>query len=182
MMSGIGKIFGILTAGTLLAGSMAAAEWKIKDGTGSFVLKDASPDNIDLKIATPETVTWAREDDRDFFLNFSGGEVTGPAEKLQFPDGMILDVFFAPDLVKGKTWLPLVTCGNTFSSGYAVWARKNGEVLIYLAGARNAYNLVNAKLENLRDYTLKFVRLNGSGRVYLNGKLISQFPWKMAPS
>ena len=166
----------ITLAALAFSSLLAAAEWKIKDGTGSTVLKDSSPEKTDLKITTPETVTWAREDDRSFFLNFAGGEVTGPAEKLLFPDGMILEISFAPDLKKGKEWLPLVTCGNTFSSSYAVWARKNGDVLIYLAGARNAYNLVNAKLENLRDYTLKFVRLNGSGRVYLNGKLISQFP------
>ena len=160
----------------LAAAGLAAAEWKIKDGTGSLVLKDSSPDKIDLKIATPETVTWAREDDRDFFLNFSGGAVTGPAEKLQFPDGMILEVFFAPDLERGKEWLPVVTCGNTFSSGYAVWARKNGQLLIYLRGAKNAYNLIDAKLANLRDCRLRLVRGKNTGKVYLNGKLAATFP------
>jgi len=176
MMTGNGKFFGILTAGVLLAGSIAAAEWKIKDGTGSSVLKDSSPAKIDLKIATPETVTWAREDDRDFFLNFSGGEVTGPAEKLQFPDGMILDVFFAPDLEKGKEWLPVVTCGDTFSSGYAVWARKDGHLLIFLKGAKGAYNLVDAKLVSRRDCRLRVVRGEGKCKVYIGGKLISTFP------
>ena len=176
MMTGNGKIFGILTAGALLAGVLSAAEWKIKDGTGSSVLKDASPDKIDLKIATPGTVTWAREDDRDFFLNFSGGEVTGPAEKLQFPDGMILDVFFAPDLEKGKEWLPVVTCGDNYSSGYAVWARKDGQLLIYLRGLKKAYNLIDAKLANLRDCRLRIVRGGGKCQVYIDGKLITTFP------
>ena len=155
---------------------LSAAEWKIKDGTGSTVLKDSGPDKIDLEIRTPETVTWAREDDRSFFLNFSGGEVTGPAEKLLFPDGMILDVFFSPDLGKGREWLPVVTCGDTFTDGYSLWARKNGQILIFLPGVRNAYNLIDAKLVTLRDYKLRFVRGEGRGRVYLDGKLITQFP------
>jgi len=180
LLQGVQKQAGSFGGAVLLAlfaaANLFAADWKIKDGTGSSFLKDSGPDKIDLKITTPETVTWAREDDRDFFLNFSGGEVTGPAEKLLFPDGMILEIFFSPDLSKGGEWLPLVTCGNTFTSGYSVWVRKNGQVLIFLPGVKNAYNLIDAKLENLRDYTLKFVRTSGRGEVCLNGKLISRFP------
>ena len=171
-----GSFGGVVLLALFAAANLSAAEWKIKDGTGSSVLKDSGPDKIDLKIATPETVTWAREDDRDFFLNFFGGAVTGPAEKLLFPDGMILEIFFSPDLKTGKEWLPLVTCGNTFSSGYSVWAHKNGQILIFLPGVKNAYNLIDAKLENLRDCTLKFIRASGRGEVYLNGKLIARFP------
>ena len=169
------KILKILAAGTLLTGSIAAAEWKIKDGTGSLVLKDSGPDKIDLKIAAPETVTWAREDDRGFFLNFSGGTVTGPAEKLLFPDGMVLEVFFAPDLERGKEWLPVVTCGNSFSSGYAVWVRKNGQILVFLPGTKKSYGLWDAKLKNLRDCRLRVVCGNGRVQVSVDGKVVADY-------
>ena len=169
------KMLTILEA-TLLAGSLAAAEWKIKDGTGSLVLKDSSPDKIDLKIATPDTVTWAREDDRSFFLNFSGGTVTGPAEKLLFPDGMVLEVFFAPDLDAGKEWLPVVTCGNSFKNGFSLWVRKNGQLLVYLPGTKKSYNLVNTRLRNRRDHRVRVVR-DSSGRtqISLDGKVAADF-------
>ena len=157
-MTGNGKIFDLLAAGILLAGSLAAAEWKIKDGAGNAVLRDSGPDKIDLAVATPETVTWAREDDRGSFLNFSGGTVTGPAEKLLFPEGMILEIDFSADLKSGGEWLPLVTCGNSFQNGYAVWVRRNGQLLVSLPGTEKWYRLFNAGLKNLEDYKVKIIR------------------------
>ena len=164
------------TAAVLCAAAgLFAADWKIKDGTGSLVLKDSGPEKIDLKIATPDTVTWAREDDRSFFLNFAGGQVTGPAEKLLFPDGMILEVDFSPDLKSGKEWLPLVTCGDSFQSGYSVWVRKNGTLLVCLPGTSKWYVPVKAGLKNLVDYNLKIIRGENRCVVLLDGKPIADY-------
>jgi len=171
----------ILTA-FAAAGLLSAADWRIKDGTGSLVLKDSSPDGIDLKIATPETVTWAREDDRGFFLNFSGGYAAGPGEKLLFPDGMVLEIFFSPDLERGREWLPLVTCGNSFTSGCSVWVRKTGQILVSLPGTKKSYGLWDAKLKNLRDCRLRVVRGGGRVQVSVDGKVIADYasPGKVA--
>ena len=174
-MTGNGKIFDLLAAGILLAGSLAAAEWKIKDGAGNAVLRDSGPDKIDLAVATPETVTWAREDDRGSFLNFSGGTVTGPAEKLLFPEGMILEIDFSADLKSGGEWLPLVTCGNSFQNGYAVWVRRNGQLLVSLPGTEKWYRLFNAGLKNLEDYKVRIIRGRDRCVVLLDGKVIADY-------
>ena len=166
----------LCTAAALCAAAgLSAADWRIKDGTGSLVLKDSSPDKIDLKIATPDTVTWAREDDRSFFLNFAGGQVTGPAEKLLFPEGLVLEVDFSPDLKSGKEWLPLVTCGNTFQSGYSVWVRKNGTLLVCFPGTGKWYVPIKAGLKNLVDYNLKIIRGENRCVVLLDGKVVADY-------
>ena len=168
-----------LFAGALLcaaASYLGGADWPIKDGRGSTVLKDASPDKTDLVIATPDTVTWAWEDDRRSFLNFSGGSVTGPAEKLLFPDGLTLEIAFSANLRGGREWLPLVTCGNSFQNGYSLWVRRNGQLLVCLSGTSKGYMLLKTRLENLRDYTVKVVRDRRRARVLLDGKVIADFP------
>ena len=160
-------------AALLAAAGLFAAEWKIKDGAGSTVLKDSSPDRIDLKIETPETVTWAWEDDRASFLNIAGGRITGPAEKLLFPDGMTLEVVFSANLAAGREWLPIVTCGNSFQNGYSVWVRKNGQLLVCLSGTNRGYMLLDAKIANLRDCTLKVIRGGKRVLVLLDGKVLA---------
>jgi len=162
-----------ICAALLAAAGLCAAEWKIKDGAGSLTLKDSSPDKVDLAIETPETVTWAWEDDRASFLNIAGGRITGPAEKLLFPDGMTLEVVFAANLAAGKEWLPLVTCGNSFQNGYSVWIRRNGQLLVCLSGTNRGYMLLDAKLRNLRDYTLKVIRGGKRVLVLLDGKVLA---------
>jgi len=168
-----------LFAGAFLcaaASFLGGADWPVKDGRGSTVLKDASPDRTDLVIATPDTVTWAWEDDRRSFLNFSGGSVTGPAEKLLFPDGLMLEIAFSADLRAGREWLPLVTCGNSFQNGYSLWVRRNGQLLVCLSGTSKGYMLLKTRLENLRDYTVKVVRDRRHALVLLDGKVIADFP------
>ena len=164
-----------ICAAFLAAAGLFGAEWKVKDGAGSLTLKDSSPDKIDLKIETPETVTWAWEDDRGSFLNFADGTVTGPAEKLRFPDGMTLEIAFSAHLRRGSEWLPLVTCGDSFQSGYAVWARRNGQLLISLPGTSKGYMLLSPKLQDLRDYTLKVVRDGKRVLVQLDGKTVGDY-------
>ena len=159
----------------LLAGSISAAEWAVKDGTGSLVVKDSGPDKVDLKIATPDTVTWAFEDDRGSFLNFADGSVTGPAEKLLFPDNMTLEIAFSAHLRRGSEWLPVITCGDSFQSGYAVWARRNGQLLISLPGTSRGYMLLSPKLQDLRDYVLRVVRDGKRVLVQLDGKIIGDY-------
>ena len=163
----------ILTAA--LAAGLFGAEWKVKDGAGSLVLKDSSPDRIDLKIDTPETVTWAWEDDRASFLNIAGGSISGPADKLLFPDGMTLEIAFSANLRAGKEWLPLVTCGNSFQNGYSVWVRNNGQLLVCFPGASKWYMLCNAKIQNLRDYTLKVIRDGKRVLILLNNAVAADY-------
>jgi len=162
----------LLAAAALLTG-VDAAEWKLKDGTGNATAKDSGGDS---HLALKGKVSWAREDDRSFFLNFSGGTAECRADGLYFPDGMVLEVFFAPDLARGREWLPLVTCGDTFNSSYSVWVRKNGQLLVCFPGTKNFYNLIDAKLQNLRDYELRVVRGENRAQVTLNGKVIADFP------
>ena len=162
-----------ICAAFLTAAGLFGAEWKIKDGAGSLTLKDSSPARVDLAIETPETVTWAWEDDRASFLNVAGGRITGPAEKLLFPDGMMLEAVFAANLAAGKEWLPLVTCGNSFQNGYSVWIRKNGQLLVCLSGTNRGYMLLDAKIVNLRDYTLKVIRGGKRVLVLLDGKVLA---------
>ena len=88
----------LLLTAALLTG-VDAAEWKLKDGTGNAAAKDSGGNS---HLALKGKVSWAREDDRSFFLNFSGDTAECKADGLYFPDGMVLEVFFAPDLARGK--------------------------------------------------------------------------------
>ncbi|MBQ9501149.1 MAG: hypothetical protein IJU70_03225 [Lentisphaeria bacterium] len=170
-MHGIKSLF-LLAAAVLMTG-LEAADWALKDGTGSALARDAEGKS---HLALKGKVSWAREDDRSFFLNFSGGTAECKADGLYFPDGMVLEVFFAPDLARGREWLPVVTCGDTFNSSYSVWVRKNGQLLVCFPGTKNFYNLIDAKLQNLRDYELRVVRGENRAQVTLNGKVVADFP------
>ena len=155
--------------------SQGLIDWQCKDGTGSRLVKDSGPDRIHLTIADPATVTWAREDDRGFFLNFAGGTATAPTTKLLFPEGLQLEIHFAADLKAGKEWLPLVTCGDGFQSGYSAWVRKNGELLVAFPGCKPANKYLKAGIEHLRDTRLRITRGDGKVQVLLDGKEIASY-------
>ena len=157
----------------------AGADWKCKDGTGSRRVKDANPGGLDLTIRTPDKVDWAREDDRGFFLSFSGGTVSRPMDRrLHYPDGQVIRIHFSADIKKATNeWLPLLTAG-TYDKGYSVWVRKTGQLMVTFPGATNWYNLLPANIQDRRDYDLKVVRGQGRVQVILNGKLIADYASK----
>ncbi|MBQ9501141.1 MAG: hypothetical protein IJU70_03180, partial [Lentisphaeria bacterium] len=157
----------------------AGADWKCKDGTGSRRVKDANPGGLDLTIRTPDKVDWAREDDRGFFLSFSGGTVSRPMDRrLHYPDGQVIRIHFSADIKKATNeWLPLLTAGN-YDKGYSVWVRKTVQLMVNFPGATNWYNLLPANIQDRRDYDLKVVRGQGRVQVILNGKLIADYASK----
>ncbi len=154
--------------------SLDAADWKCKDGTGSNIVSDTSADKLDLTIKHPEKVTWAREDDRGFFLNYAGGEVTRTMDsKMFFPDGITIHIQFAANLKEApKEWLPLITAIN-YDKGYSVWVKKDGKLLVSFPGASNWYRLIDAKIQNLRDYDLKIIRGQERVQVLLDNKVVA---------
>ena len=167
----------ILGAAAVL--SAGAAEWMCKDGTGSRIVKDFGPDKQDLEIRHPDKVSWAREDDRGFFLNYAGGEVSRLADsRMFFPDGMIIQVRFAANLNDApREWLPLITAVD-FDKGYSVWVNKNGQLLVCFPGAGNWYKKFNAGIRHLRDYELKVIRGQERVQVILNGDVIADYASK----
>ena len=171
------SFIGALCTAVLLTAN--AAEWNCKDGTGSTVVKDSGPDKLDLMIRHPDKVSWAREDDRGFFLNYAGGEVYRTMDsKMFFPDGMIIQVRFAANLKDApKEWLPLVTALN-YDQGYSVWVNKKGQLLVCFPGAGNWYKMLEARIQHLRDYDLKVIRGQERVQVILNGNVIADYASK----
>ena len=156
-----------------------AMQWDCKDGSGSAIVKDSSPDGINLDILQPDKVKWAREDDRGFFLQFDGGVVSCfPTEKMFFPDSIAIDIRFSVDTKKTqRDWLPLVTMGN-YDQSYCVWVKKSGELLVCFHGASNWYRIVKANLKDMKDYHLVVTRGDGKVRVVLDGKLLDEYESK----
>jgi len=165
-----------LAAAAMLLTGVEAADWKCKDGTGSTRVKDADPTGLDLTIRTPDKVDWAREDDRGFFLSFSGGTVSRPMDRrLHYPGGQVIRIHFSANIKKATNeWLPLLTVGN-YDKGYSVWVRKSGQLMVTFPGTTNWYRLIPAGIQDRRDYDLKVVRGQERVQVVLNGKLIADY-------
>ncbi|MBQ7207717.1 MAG: hypothetical protein IJS01_07975 [Lentisphaeria bacterium] len=176
-MHRVGSLF--LAAAAMLLTGVEAADWQCKDGTGSTLVKDAEPGGFDFTIRTPDKVDWAREDDRGFFLSFSGGTVSRPMDRqLHYPDGQVIRIRFSANIKKAASeWLPLLTVEN-YDKGYSVWVRKTGQLMVTFPGATNWYNLLPADIQDRRDYDLKVVRGQGRVQVILNGKLIADYASK----
>ena len=94
------KIFYAIIIFAVAALPLAAVEhlWNIKDGAGSAVCKDSGSDPVNLKINSSGNVVWAREDDRDWFLNINGGSLSAPKAKMAYPDGVVINVKFSANL------------------------------------------------------------------------------------
>ena len=83
--------------------SIHALDWQCKDGTGNRVIKDHDATKLHLFIRTPDKVDWAREDDRGYFLSYNGGTVSRPmTPKMNFPDGMEINIRFSVELQKAR--------------------------------------------------------------------------------
>ncbi len=169
-----GKLFLSISISAILCCN--AMNWDCKDGSGSSIVKDSSPNRIDLTILQPEKVKWAREDDRGFFLQFDGGVVSCLSnDKMSFPDGMTIDIRFSVDKTKTqRDWLPLITMGN-YDKNYSVWVKKSGELLVCFPGATNWYRIVKTDLKDMKDYHLVVTRGGGKVRVMLDDKLLEEY-------
>ena len=96
---------GLFIAAALL---LTAAElqgyshWKLKDGTGSKIVRDSGSNGINGRISDPGHCVWAQEDDRGFFLSFSGGKPVTIPNKLALilEQGMDIQIRFSCDLDK----------------------------------------------------------------------------------
>ena len=175
-------------AGVLCLSALAnayAMDWQCKDGTGNKVVKDHdNTTKMHLFIRTPDKVDWAREDDRGYFLSYNGGIVSRPmTPKMNFPDGMEINIRFSVDLKKARAekvhggWLPLITAQN-YDKGYAVWIRKDGNLLVCFPGTTNWYKAIPAGIQEMRDYDLRIIRGQERVQVILNNKIIADYASK----
>ena len=118
------KSFYAIIIFTIAALPLAAVEhlWNIKDGAGSAVCQDSGSNPVNLQINSSDNVVWAREDDRDWFLNINGGSLSAPKAQMAYPDGAVINVKFSANLQNNynKAWLPLITCGSSYKEGYSV--------------------------------------------------------------
>lgn len=177
MLKRIGLIMLILVGANILA--EPAAHWKIKDGTGSSIVKDSSANGLDGSIINPANCEWAREDDRGFFLTFSPkGSVQIPHnDKLNFAKGFIAEIHFSCNLEAiGKVdFAGLLTKGNDFNQGYCIMVRKNGTLLIDLKGMTPEYSIIDTKIQSNVDYRLLVAVGDGEVKVFLNGKIAGKY-------
>lgn len=153
--------------------------WELKDGTGALNVKD-SIGTLNGKIVTPENVTWAREDDRGFFLNFRGGHLEMPhSETMCYREGFIAIIRFSPDFSQmgNSPWMGLFSKGLGYANGYTVMLKSDGSrILIGLSGIKPDYKTVPAKLESNREYTLILALGENRLRLVLDGQLIMDVP------
>lgn len=152
--------------------------WEFKDGTGSFEVKDSGQEKLHGKIIQPDRCIWAREDDRGFFLNFSGGAVQVESDKkLLYSQGLILDIHFSysDSSFKKTNWASLLTKGNTPSDGYSVLIGKNGTLQLNFKGLEPSVKTIDLKLQTNVDHRLQITLGDGKVQVYLNGKLAQEY-------
>ncbi len=170
------KIFYAIIIFAVAALPLAAVEhlWNIKDGAGSAVCKDSGSDPVNLKINSSGNVVWAREDDRDWFLNINGGSLSAPKAKMAYPDGVVINVKFSANLQNNynKAWLPLITCGGNYKDGYSVWVNKDGSLLVSFPGTDSWFNIIKKQIRHLVDYELKVIQGNDRMQLVLNGRII----------
>jgi len=155
-----------------------AAHWKLKDGTGSFKVKDSGQGKLHGKIIDPNNCTWAREDDRGSFLCFSGGAVRIESDKkLLYPQGLILNIHFSYSKASfGKSnWASLLTKGNTPHDGYSVLIGKDGTLQLNFKGLKPSVKTMKLKLRENVDYQLHIALGGGKVQVYLNRELAQEY-------
>ena len=157
-------------------GADAAHHWKIKDGENSAIIAD-SLNKLNGKISTPDTVKWAREDDRDWFLTFSnGGSVEIPNDKtMDYTNGFIANIKFSCDLeaIGKNNFAGLICKGANYKESYSIMIQKRGRVLVYLNGMTPAYIATPDKpIQSKRDYDLTLIVGDNRMSLLLNGKMV----------
>ena len=175
------KLILLLLAATT-AFTCAAVEhiWDFKDGSGCNVCKDSGTNPIALEINTPEKISWAREDDRGWFLNVRGGCLRAEKDKMAYANGVVIHIRFAASFETEykKAWMPLVTCGNSYRNGYAIWVNQNGALLACFPGNDKWFNQFKAKINHLADNDLKVIQGNNRTQIILNDRVIADFACK----
>ena len=155
---------------------LAAVEhlWNIKDGAGCAVCQDSGSNPVNLQINSSGNVVWAREDDRDWFLNINGGSLSAPKAKMVYADGVVINVKFSANLQNNynKAWLPLITCGGNYKDGYSIWVNKDGSLLVSVPGTDSWFNIIKKQIKHLVDYELKVIHGNDRLQLVLNGRII----------
>lgn len=116
-------------------------------------------------LPAPGAMEWTFRDGTDKPLNVPHD----PA--LNFPDGFKATVRFACDLGKiGRArFSNLVTKGKTFSDGWSLMVRDNGQLLVNLNGISSPYHLVLAEIPSNKDTLLEVYVGTNSVRVFVNG-------------
>lgn len=170
-------VAGALSAGAVIPCIVAEEtthHWQFKDGEGSIIIKD-SAGNLPGKIITPEKASWAREDDRDWFLTMQNGTVEIPHDdELDFPDGFIVMVKFSCDLdMIGKNlFAGLIGKGRNYKDAYSILIQKRGKVLVYLNGMTPAYISTPGKpIASNRDNELILAVGGGRMLLFVNGAI-----------
>lgn len=167
-------ILAVFFAGSILAGT--SHHWTIKEGEGSKIIKD-SKGTLNGKLVGD--VTWAREDDRGWFLNYKGGRVeVAPGADINYPEGVIAELNFSVNLADvTKPWVCLFSRGVNYSRGWTVMVSRDGkDMMVGLCGMKPGYRTVHANIQSNRDYKLVLVVGDGKVRLILNDKLLGQYP------
>ena len=175
----------IMMAAALL---LAAAElqgyshWKLKEGTGARVIRDSGNNNINGKIVDPEHCVWGQEDDRGFFLSFSGGKPVEIPNKLALilEQGMDISIHFSCDLSKigPSRFASVLSKGETGKEGYSIMVGKNGDLMLQFRRIAPSRKILKLDLKSNVDYQLRVTVGDGKVKVFLNGKQVSEYPYK----
>ena len=152
----------------LFAGSVH--QWNFNEGEG---YKEASDTIGGLKARIQENVSWAREDDRGWFLNFNKGAVeVAPTKELSYPEGLIAEIRFSVNFALcGKDLASLFSYGDSWT---VLLDCKNGGISLKLAGITSESIMASAKLFSNRDYSLVLIIGEGTASILLDGKSIAR--------
>jgi len=160
----------------------AGSYWKCKDGTGSTVVRDSGSFKLDAVIDPSGRCSWAREDDRGFFLTFkNGGYASVPHDKkLSLVNGFVLEVFFSCDLEAiGSTGFACIASkGENYDDGYSLMVRKNGSLLININGlTRSFYGIIRKPIIKSKvDHRVRVEYDRKEVKVFCNGKRVACYP------
>ena len=172
----------------LLAAYIAAApslygysHWKLKDGTGSKIVRDSGSNGINGRISDPEHCVWGQEDDRGFFLSFSGGRPVTIPNKLALilEQGMDIRIRFSCDLDKigPSRYASLLSKGETGAEGYSIMVGKNGELMLNFRRIVPCRKVLKLGIRSSVDNLLRVTVGEGKVKVYLNGKPAAEYPY-----
>ena len=166
-----------LAAGCILA---SAAHWDFKDGDNSKIVREKDNSALNGKINNPALCSWAREDDRGWFLTFkSGGSVIVPhADSLNLENGFTARIHFSYDISGiGRTnFSNLFTKGANFQQGYSIMIGRGGTLLLNLRGFKPEYYIAKLGMKSNVEYFLSIYAGDGKVRIFLNGKEAASYP------
>ncbi|MBR4673121.1 MAG: hypothetical protein IKP00_01535 [Victivallales bacterium] len=151
----------------LFAGS--AHQWNFNEGEG---FKETSDTIGGLKARIQGNVSWAREDDRGWFLNFNKGSVeVAPTKELSYPEGFIAEIKFSVNFALcDKPQASLFSYGNSWA---VLLDCKNGDISVNLADITPKSIMADTKLFSNRDYRLVLIIGGNTASILLDGKSIA---------